>query len=139
MSCIIIKSTEINKALEEETWGKRKQREAMRKKKTLAGDLSFLRLKNVSGDVTNFFPAVVKAQGLRSHPDSFLSSLPPSFRSPHFLPSPLLSIPLSAFQNFKSLLFTSHIVKSSAYEMNKSESYIDEGLAGYLEKRELQP
>lgn len=65
------------------------------KKKTLAGDLSFLRLKNVSGDVTNFFPAVVKAQGLRSHPDSFLSSLPPSFRSPHFLPSPLLSIPLS--------------------------------------------
>ena len=59
MSCIIIKSTEINKALEEETWGKKKQREAMREKKTLAGGLSFLRLKNVSGDVANFFPAVV--------------------------------------------------------------------------------
>ena len=35
MSCIIIKSTEINKALEEETWGKKKQREAMREKKNV--------------------------------------------------------------------------------------------------------
>lgn len=62
------------------------------------------------------------------------SILPISFL--HLL-SPFLS--LFAFQNFKSLLFASHIVKSSAYEMNKSESYIDEGLAGYLQKRELQP
>ena len=70
---------------------------------------------------------------------SSLLSLHTSFLPVSFLHlfSPFLSV--FVFQNFKSLLFTSHIVKSLAYEMNKSESYIDKGPAGYLEKRELQP
>lgn len=54
---------------------------------------------------------------------SSLLSLRPSVLPISFLHlfSPFLS--LFAFQNFKSLLFTSHIVKSSAYEMNKSVLY----------------
>lgn len=56
-----MKETEINKALEGET---RKGKGDEEKKINLAGNLSFLRLKNVSRNVINFFLLMVRIQGL---------------------------------------------------------------------------
>lgn len=119
---------------------KEKQRETMRKKKPSLVTCHFLDLRK---SVETSLISSLQWSRLRDSegiliPSSLLS-LHPSFLPVSFLHlfSPFLS--LFVFQKFKSLLFTSHIVKSLAYEMNKSESYIDKGPAGYLEQRELQP
>lgn len=102
--------------------GKRKQREAMRKKNpcwwlVVSCDLW------MSVETSLISSLQWSRSGLRSHPDSFLfsPSVLPVLPFPSFTSS--LHSSLFAFQNFKSLLYKPHCKVLACSKMNKSVLY----------------